>query len=60
MFKNADRIWLKGLTKEINIQARFNAEFVIPENARLYITGATFYKVYQPLFENAVNYFRKK
>lgn len=46
MFKNADRIWLKGLTKEINIQARFNAEFVIPENARLYITGATFYKVY--------------
>ena len=46
MFLCAERIWLRGLTKEMNIQARFVARLKIPQNARLFITGATFYKVY--------------
>ncbi len=46
MLKSAKRIWLKGLSKEMNIQARFVCELNIPENAKLYVTGATFYKVY--------------
>ena len=46
MFKLAKRIWLKGLTTEMNIQARFVAKLEIPESAELRLTGATFYKVY--------------
>lgn len=46
MFRKAKRIWLKGLTREMNIQARFVARLLIPKDAKLYITGATFFKVY--------------
>ena len=46
MFTKAERIWLRGLSKEMNIEARFTAEIEIPRNAQLHITGATFYKVY--------------
>ena len=46
MFKKAERIWLRGLSEEMNIEARFTAELDIPRGAELHITGATFYKVY--------------
>ncbi len=42
----AKKIWLKGLSKETNIQARFIADVVPARDTTLYITGATFYKVY--------------
>ena len=45
-FKKAKRIWLGGLCREMNIQARFVAEVEIPRGAELRLTGATFYKVY--------------
>ena len=45
MFKKAYPIWLKDLSFEKNIQARFVAEFSAKENMVLSITGATFYKV---------------
>ena len=46
MFKSAKRIWLKGLSKEMNVQARFTAELSVPSGSKLYMAGATFYKVY--------------
>ena len=46
MFKKAKRIWLKGLSKEMNTQARFTAQISVPKGAQLFVTGATFYKVY--------------
>lgn len=45
MFKKAYPIWIKDLTFEKNIQARFVAEFTARKNMILSITGATFYKV---------------
>ena len=46
MFKKAQRIWLKGLSKEMNVQARFTAELSVPYGTQMLLTGATFYKVY--------------
>ena len=46
MFKSAKRIWLKGLTGEMNTQARFVTELCVPSNVVLRLTGSTFYKVY--------------
>ena len=46
MFTNALPIWLKGKENEMNIQAKFKAEFIPCENAVLKITGATFFKVF--------------
>ena len=46
MFKKAKRIWLKGLSEKMNIQARFTAKLPKTVGAKLYMTGATFYKVY--------------
>lgn len=46
MFRTAKRIWLDGLSKEMNVQARFTANITVPKGARLFLTGATFYKVY--------------
>ena len=46
MFTNALPIWLKGKENEMNIQAKFKAEFIPCENAVLKITGATFLKVF--------------
>lgn len=45
MFKKAYPIWIKDLSFEKNIQARFVVEFIAKENMVLSITGATFYKV---------------
>ena len=46
MFTKAKRIWLRGLTEEMNVQARFVAKLPKAADAKLYMTGATFYKVY--------------
>ena len=46
MLKTAKKIWLKGLSKEVNIQARFVTELPAAKDTTLYVTGATFYKVY--------------
>ena len=46
MFRKAERIWLKDLSKEMNVQARFTAELSVPRGAKLIMSGATFYKVY--------------
>ena len=46
MFRSAKRIWLDGLSKEMNVQARFTANITVPKGAQLFLTGATFYKVY--------------
>ena len=46
MFKKAKRIWLRGLSRAMNIQARFTCVLDMSREAQLYITGATFYKVY--------------
>jgi len=46
MLENARKIWLKGLSREFNIQARFVTDICPANDTTLYITGATFYKVY--------------
>ena len=46
MFKSAKKIWLKGLSREMNVQARFTAELSVPSGSKLHMAGATFYKVY--------------
>ena len=46
MFAKALPIWLAGKEKEMNIQAKFVANFIGKENIKLKITGATYYKVF--------------
>ncbi|MBR4933106.1 MAG: hypothetical protein IKZ03_01490, partial [Clostridia bacterium] len=46
MFKKALPIWLRGLEKEKNIQAKFIARFKCGDTPVLKITGATFYRVF--------------
>lgn len=46
MFMKALPIWLTGKEKEMNIQAKFVANFIGKENIKLKITGATYYKVF--------------
>ena len=45
-FIKAKPVWLKELSKDINIQAKFSAEFQGCADARLHITGSFNYKVY--------------
>ena len=46
MFKSAKRVWLKGLSDEMNLQARFVASVKMTGCEVLYVTGASLYKVY--------------
>ena len=46
MLETAKKIWLKCLSAERNIQARFVEEVKPCDETTLYLTGATFYKVY--------------
>ena len=46
MFTKALPVWLKGLDKEMNIQAEYTAEFKKAPDTVLRIAGATYYRVY--------------
>jgi hypothetical protein len=46
IFNKALPIWLKGKSKELNCQAGFICEFEYIEQAELFITGATFFRIY--------------
>ena len=45
MFENAKPIFLKGLSEQMNVQARFVTELCAAGDCELRLAGATFYKV---------------